>query len=209
MRSEIDHLVVACDDLDQGEAWLQSRLDVAPQAGGRHDAMGTHNRLLRLGPRTYLELIAIDPAAADPARPRWFGLDEPAVRERAARQPFLLTWVASTDDLFEAVTRVPALGDVQAFTRNAFAWRFALPADGRLNFDGVLPALIQWDSAHPAPLLEDRGCMLQSLDLVHPDAAQVLQAFRALKLTGPVDLSTGPVALKARVQTPHGLVELT
>ena len=107
------------------------------------------------------------------------------------------------------MARVPALGDVQAFTRNAFAWRFALPADGRLNFDGVLPSLIQWDSAHPAAQLEDRGCVLQALDLRHPDAPQVLQAFRALKLTGPVNLTSGAVSLSARVATPRGIVELS
>jgi hypothetical protein len=37
--------------------------------------MGTHNRLLKLGEGFYLELIAIDPQAPPPGRPRWFGLD--------------------------------------------------------------------------------------------------------------------------------------
>ena len=44
--------------------------------------MGTHNRVLGMAGGMYLEVIAIDPDAAAPERPRWFGLDEPAMRER-------------------------------------------------------------------------------------------------------------------------------
>lgn len=208
MRSEIDHLVVACATLEQGAAWAAERLGVEPQAGGKHATMGTHNRLLRLGEHAYLELIALDPEGIVPARPRWFALDQPAVQARAAERPFLLTWVAATDDIHEAVTRVPALGEVAAFTRNAYAWQFALPEDGRLNFDGVLPSLIQWNSDHPAAQLEDRGCRLLALELAHPQAPRVLPLFRALKLTGPVNLAAGELSLTARVLTPRGPVDL-
>ena len=95
MRTTLDHIVIACADLEQGTAWLRERLGVDPQPGGKHAAMGTHNTLLRLGPRHYLELLAIDPDAEAPPQARWFGLDERGIRERAAREPFLLTWVAS------------------------------------------------------------------------------------------------------------------
>lgn len=37
--------------------------------------MGTHNLMLRLGDSSYLEIIAINPAAPAPGRPRWFALD--------------------------------------------------------------------------------------------------------------------------------------
>lgn len=64
----VDHLVVAAAGLDAGAAWLEAHLGAPLAPGGRHAAMGTHNRLLRLGPRLYLELIAIDPDAARPGR---------------------------------------------------------------------------------------------------------------------------------------------
>lgn len=208
MRSEIDHLVVACASLEQGAAWVAERLGVEPQAGGKHAAMGTHNRLLRLGERAYLELIALDPEGIAPARPRWYALDQPEVRARAAQRPFLLTWVAATDNIHEAVTRVPALGEVVAFTRDAYAWQLALPENGRLNFDGVLPSPIQWNSDHPAAQLEDRGCRLLELELAHPQAQRVLPLFRALKLTGPVNLAPGELSLTARVLSPRGPADL-
>lgn len=208
MRSEIDHLVIACADLDQGSAWALEMLGVEPVPGGKHATMGTHNRLLKLGPRVYLELIAIDPDGASPARARWFDLDNPDVQARASQAPFLLTWVAATGDIYDAVNRVPALGEVTPFTRNAYAWKFALPDDGRLNFGGVLPALIEWNSDHPAAALPDSGCELVALDLAHPAAASIVPLFRALKLMGPVDLKAGPRALTARLRTPRGEIAL-
>jgi Glyoxalase-like domain len=177
--------------------------------GGRHATMGTHNRLLKLGPRVYLELIAIDPDGTPPDRARWFDLDNPEVQARAAQSPFLLTWVAATSDIYGAVTRVPALGEVVPFTRNAYAWKFALPDEGRLNFGGVLPALIEWSGDHPAAALPDSGCELIGLDLTHPAAASIVPLFRALKLMGPVDLKAGPRALSARLRTPRGEIALS
>jgi hypothetical protein len=208
MRSEIDHLVIACADLDQGSAWALDLLGVAPEPGGKHATMGTHNRLLKLGPRVYLELIAIDPDAPAPARPRWFDLDNAEVQARAAQSPFLLTWVAATSNLIEAVLRVPALGEVTPFTRNAYAWKFALPDDGRLNFGGVLPAVIEWHSDHPAAALPDSACELIGLDLAHPAATSIVPLFRALKLMGPINLKAAPRALSARLRTPRGEITL-
>jgi hypothetical protein len=208
MRSELDHLVVACTELDQGAAWCERTLGVASQAGGKHAAMGTHNRLLKLGARVYLELIAIDPDAPAPARPRWFDLDRPDIRRRVSESPFLLTWVARCDDIHTAAARVPALGEVTPFTRNEYAWRFTLRDDGALQFGGDLPSVIQWDSdAHPADALEDRGCELLSLELSHPAAPSVVPMFRELKITGVVEVKTGIAGLRARVRTGKGVVE--
>ena len=72
----VDHLVVCARDLDEGSKYVAERLGVTPGPGGEHAAMGTHNRLLSLGPEAYLEVIAINPVAPAPDRVRWFGLDE-------------------------------------------------------------------------------------------------------------------------------------
>lgn len=208
LRSGLDHLVVACADLDQGSAWAVDALGAEPQPGGQHAAMGTHNRLLKLGPRVYLELLAIDPNAAALSHPRWFSLDDPGVRARAARSPFLLAWVASTTDIVEAVTRVPALGEPRAFTRNAYAWRLTVTEDGVLPFGGVLPAAIEWSGAHPCDALEERGCALIELRLSHPAATSVLPLFRELRIAGPLQLKPGPKSLCAVLRTPRGEVEL-
>ena len=103
MNCDIDHLVIGAASLEQGVAWCEATLGIPPGPGGVHPFMGTHNRLLRIdGPgfaNSYLEIIAIDPAAPPPGRPRWFGLDDPAVQARLARGPQLLTAVARTPDV--------------------------------------------------------------------------------------------------------------
>lgn len=208
MRSTLDHLVLACADLDRGAAWVEALLGAAPAAGGRHPAMGTHNRLLKLGPRCYLELLAIDACAPAPAGPRWFGLDDPALAARLAQAPVLVGWVAATDDLHHAVAQLPMLGEIGRHERGALRWTLALPEGGRLNFSGVLPALIAWDDAHPCDDLPDAGCALRTLELAHPAAASVLPLFRQLRLTGPVQLESGPRRLRAQIATPQGDVLL-
>ena len=208
VNARIDHLVVACADLAQGDAWLREQLGVPSLPGGRHVLMGTHNRLLKLGPRAYLELIAIDPEGSA-QRPRWFGLDSRAVRDRMARGPFLLTWVASCDDVGAVAASLPRLGDVIAASRGNFSWRITVPADGRLNFDGVLPTLIQWDGqAHPCDGLEERGCTMLELRLAHTELGALRPLFSALALPATVQLNQGDPSIAARVRTPRGEVEL-
>src|SRR5690606_18671603 len=103
LRSLIDHLVVTAPDLDTGAAWVKSLLGVEPVPGGGHAAMGTHNRLLKLGPSSYLEVIAVNPAAPAPTRPRWFALDELEPGE----PPRLATWVVRTTDIEAAQAASP------------------------------------------------------------------------------------------------------
>jgi hypothetical protein len=210
MRCEFDHLVIGCRDLDQGSAWLAALLGVEAQAGGKHPLMGTHNRLVRLGEGSFIELIAIDPDAPPPARPRWFSLDTPELRARLAASPLLLTWVVRTDRIVEAVTRVPELGQVHAATRGVYSWRITIPEDGSLQFGGLLPTVIQWDGdAHPAAALEEKGCALHELSLAHPMSAGLVPMFRALRIAGPVDLKPGPKELVALVQAPKGIVRVS
>jgi hypothetical protein len=208
MRCELDHIVIACTDLDAGSAWVAERLGVAPTGGGKHAFMGTHNRLLRIGVRSYLEVIAIDRDAPAPARPRWFDLDSADMQARLAESPALITWAVRTDRIAEAVTRVPELGQMQAASRGALSWRITIPEDGKLQFGGLLPTVLQWDAAHPSDAMETNGLELTELALAHPMSAGLVPMFRALRIAGPVDLKAGPKALIARIRTPNGDIDL-
>ncbi len=114
--------------------------------------MGTHNALLRLGERVYLEIIAIDPDGAMPPRPRWFDLDDIALQSELTERPQLVEWVARTADIERsaAACAVP-LGAVTPMQRGDYRWRITIPDDGRRPGKGILPTLIQWDvPTHPA-----------------------------------------------------------
>jgi hypothetical protein len=158
-----DHLVVAARTLDEGAAWVESRLGVKMSQGGKHALMGTHNRLLSLGADTFLELIAIDPQAPAPSRPRWFGLDTSAMAARLARGPALIHWVVRTVDIEAAMKEYPEAVEILDLERGDYRWRIGVPSDGRLPCHGECPTLIQWQGAHPAQRLPDAGCTLLDL----------------------------------------------
>ncbi len=156
----LDHLVVAARTLEEGAAWIESKLGVATAAGGKHAVMGTHNRLLRLDAGRYLEVIAIDPEAPPPGRPRWFELDTPAMQARLACGPALIHWVGRTDDLEGALRDSADPVEVLSFSRGPYRWRLGLARDGRLPANGA-PTLIQWEGgAHPWDALPESGCSL-------------------------------------------------
>lgn len=214
MQTALDHLVVAAAGLDAGAAWLEAHLGVPLAPGGKHTAMGTHNRLLKLGPRLYLELIAIDPEAPAPGRPRWFGLDEAALKEKIAERPRLIHWVARCDDIAAAAAACPEPpGDILDLARGDFRWRITVPVDGHLPGDGLIPSLIQWHSpAHPADNLPDCGCGLMKLEGFHPEPKRIHGSLSALGLDKALALFPAEAGempgLAAYLRTPGGLREI-
>lgn len=210
MDIRFDHLVIAARTLEEGVEWVERRLGVAAGPGGKHDVMGTHNRLVSLGPGRFLEVIAIDPEAPAPLQPRWFELDSPAMHARLARGPALVHWVARTADIDAAVDATSPGMPVLALSRGAFRWKIAVAADGSLPRGGIAPTLIQWFTQHPAEVLPDAGCRLESLVLRDPDAPAILHALRyaGLAADDPVQAHHDGHGLEARIRTPKGLVDI-
>lgn len=217
MNSHIDHLVVVADSLEQGAAWCEATLGVAPGPGGQHPLMGTHNRLLALGgadfERCYLEIIAIDPQAAAPARPRWFGLDDPGLREAARREPRFVHAVARTTNVemlrwglvncrLDPGTPLAAHRDTPA---GRLSWRITVRDDGRLECGGALPTLIEWQGPHPCDAMPASPVVLTALSLcgVPPAASAVL------RLAGVDTERTAGPPWQARLRTPRGEVMLS
>lgn len=191
----LDHLAIAAETLDAGVAWAEARLGCTLAGGGTHAAMGTHNRLLSLGPDLYLEVIAIDPAAPAPPHPRWFRLDG------FTGAPRLHAWVVAVDDISDA----PACaGRPLALERGDLRWQMAVPETGDLPLDGIHPAFIAWEGPdHPAQHLPDAGLRLETLTVSHPDVTALPP------LADPrVRMTPGAPGLSARLQTPRGPVIL-
>ena len=205
MQAALDHIAITAGTLNDGAAHVAAVLGVDLDPGGQHPAMGTHNRLLSLGPECYLEVIAPDPDAPHPGRPRWFRLDD------RAGPPRLSNWVLRTGDLDTALSVAPdGAGTPLALSRGQLSWRMAVPADGRLPFDDLFPALIEWQGvAHPSLMLPDRGLRLAGLTLIHPDATRLDRALDAFRpLTDVVVVAGATPRLVARIDTPAGPREL-
>ena len=194
---ELDHLAVAGETLEAAQAHVEEALGVALQPGGQHPVFGTHNMLMGLEDGLYLEAIAVDREATPERTPRWFDLD------RLSGGPHLRTWICRCADLRAELAQAPVgAGTPVALTRGGLRWQMAVPDNGILPFDNRYPALIAWQSDHPAARLKQQGCRLQRLEIAHPEA-EALEA--AIPFRDPrVSFVQGPSAMRATFDTPHG-----
>jgi hypothetical protein len=216
----VDHLVVAAASLEQGAAWCEATLGVAPGPGGRHALMGTHNQLAKIAseafPDAYLEIIAIDPEAPPPGRVRWFGLDEPALQASLQeRGPRLVHVVARSTMLdmhrWGLINVGLQPGDPVSAHRDTpagrLAWQILVRDDGRLLCGGALPTLIQWAGRHPVAAMADSGLALKALTLRGvPERARDVLRLRGVQVLA--EASDGAPALSATLATPRGEVTL-
>lgn len=207
MTSEIDHLVISAPTKTRGVEYVADLLGIAPSGGGVHPKMGTHNALLRLGDQSYLEVIAIDPEAAPPERPRWFDLD----RLTKDSEPRLVTWVCRTSNIQTATQNAPyPLGPITEMSRGNLNWRITIPEDGSLAWQGVAPSLIQWSNQPPVASMPVSGCALNSLQLHHPQANELKNWLEEIDFITPcLTISeTESVSIKAEILSPRGLCKL-
>ena len=224
MKLTIDHIVIAAADLASGTEYVAGILGIAPQGGGAHPRMGTHNRVLGMADGVYLEVIAIDPDAPPPARPRWFGLDHGALRARLAQGPFLAHWAARVEAPLD-LTRMQAehpdrIAPVIPMTRGDLRWRLTVPDDGSLPVwreaghtagDGLLPTLIQWDvKDYPGVSLPRQALTLKRLAGSHPQASLLRQGLAWMGTDTLIDIqqADGPPRLTAQIETAEGLKTL-
>ncbi len=199
----LDHIAIATETLADGVAATEVALGVPLAAGGVHKEMGTHNRLLSLGPEEYLEVITIDPDGTTPGQPRWFDLDNFTGATRTN------TWICRCPDLEAAIAAAPdGIGVPWDLARNDLAWRMAVPRDGRLPFGNLFPALIEWKgTAHPAPRLPDAQVRLSALRLFSPDAGALRATLAAMITDTRISVQYADTPrMEAVFQTPTGEV---
>jgi hypothetical protein len=233
---ELDHLVIASATLEEGVAWCEATLGVTPGPGGKHPLMSTHNRLLKIAttafPNAYLEIIAIDPSAPAPSRPRWFGLDAPELQSQLRSGPRLIHVVARTTNLdmhrWGLITLGLQPGEPVSASRETptgvLVWQILVRRDGQLECEGALPTLIQWSGQHPAQSMPDSGITLESLRLKGlPERVQALLRMKGVQIEspsraqpppggpeppGPGESDSNPAVITVKLNTPRGTVTL-
>jgi hypothetical protein len=213
MSSEIDHIIWACADLEQGSRKFEKLTGVRPRFGGVHANGATQNALVALGPHCYFEILApVAPPTAD---------DDAWVRAlHAAREPRVLTYCLRSGSTLQDLAGIAAgLGwHNAAVARNgrttpagvSLRWQWLAPIAE--SFGWTFPFFIDWlDSVHPASALSaqipDGTVQLQRFAVGHPDAsglAQALGYFGASIPTYTADESRFELVLS----TPLGIVSL-
>lgn len=199
--TKIDHLVWAAPDLDKATSILEAQTGVQPHAGGSHPGEGTRNAVLGVGPRTYLEVLAPDPAQA-----RLTGGAQDLTRLRAPR---LHTFAVAADRLDRVAAKLeqaglPHAGVIPMSRRlpsgRLVRWRLLIPAGHA--YGPLVPFFIDWaDAPHPS---EGAGeaCRLESLRLIHPEAWSLRPLLERLEVD--VEVVAGPAEMRAELSTPKG-----
>jgi len=189
----IDHVVVAVRNPDAAASELESAAGIAWTGAGRHESVGTFNRLAFLGD-SYLELIGVsdpDRVVANPG----FAVGAAAWSQLEAGREGFVTYALATDDVEAEVVRLRATGSA-----------IGSPVAGaRVRPDGET---VRWITAFPT-LGPERPPFLIEHELVDPEWGEEARAARAafrhpigglLRLAG-IEL---PVADPASATASHG-----
>lgn len=210
MTPTFDHLTVLAPSLGEGMRWITERFGIEPINAATHRDMGTHNRRVRLGPDCYLEVIAVDPDAAPPRWPRWFGLDlTEEVRNAWAAGRRIGGWVARTDDIDAVLASHGHLLGSKRWLDGSF--HFSVPEDGGLPMGGVLPSVIDLGGRAPtARRLQDQGLRLKAFVLEHPAPDEIRALYEDMRIVDAPEVVFGPAArFSAEIETPTGLVTVS
>jgi hypothetical protein len=138
----IDHVIYAAEDLDVAAARIESDLGLSVRQGGRHEGLGTENRIVPLG-GGYLELLGI--ADPDEAAASHFGRG--LIERLATHGDGLLGWVVAVEDVGPVAARLGT--EVTTIRRAGLAARLTgLPEAMR---EPSLPFFISRDHGIPDP----------------------------------------------------------
>jgi hypothetical protein len=137
----IDHVVIAVRSVEDAAAELEAALGLAFTGSGRHESVGTYNRLAFLGD-TYLELIGVFDRSLVVANPGFAVGLATLARLDGVGEGFV-TYALATDTIDADVTRLRAEGS-----------GLSVPIAGsRTRPDGEV---VRWSTAFPPSLGPDR-----------------------------------------------------
>ena len=205
----LDHLVYCVPDLAEAADRIGRALGVSFAPGGRHQTEGTHNVLLRLGDRAYLELLATDLTNDRVAAPRWMGIDRaelPRLTRVALRTENIVSHASILKSFRPELAHVIA-GERQRPDGSLLRWQLTRPLPEPAI--EAWPFLIDWSASatHPAEQLPEVGCQLTDLTFTTPAPADLQSFFDRLGFDRSV--ASGPTPLlTAVISGPAGSVEL-
>jgi len=183
----IDHVIYATPDLDATAARLADQLGLPVTGGGRHEGLGTENRIIALG-GGYLEVLGVADAGQAAASP--FG------RAALAREG-LIGWVVGVDDVAPVAARLGT--EVTTISRAGLTAR--LPGVAEAMAAPSLPFFIARDAGVADPG-DGAGAGIAWIEL-SGDADALRRWLGDASL--PVRVVDGPPAVRAVAVGPHVL----
>jgi hypothetical protein len=204
----LDHMILGCNDLDGGIAFVEERTGVRAAFGGVHPGRGTRNALLSLGGRRYLEIMAPDPGQPDAKDPL-------ALHLRKLSEPQIVGWAVHPGELGSFAKKLrdagvafegPSPGSRKRPDGRVLRWQTLTLKD---NPSWLLPFFIEWsaDSLHPsadAPA----GCRLIRFEGMTPEPEKLAKTAALLLLDLPIAKGAKP-QLHATIAGPKGELSAT
>ena len=182
---QIDHVIYAAADLDEAAARVHSELGLVARAGGRHQGLGTHNRIVPLG-RGYLELLAV----VDPDEAARSDFGRGLMARLAQGGNGLLCWVVAVADIDSVARRLGTT--ITKITRAGLSAR--LTGLTEAMHEPFLPFFISRDPGVPDPGINGEAGGITWIE-VAGDAARLEQWLDFSPL--PVRVVDGPPAVRA------------
>jgi hypothetical protein len=181
----IDHIIYATADLDAAAARVERDLGIAVRGGGRHDGLGTHNRIAPLG-GGYLELLAV----ADPAEAAGSALGAAVQARIAAAGDGLMGWAVAVDAVEPVAARLGT--EISTISRAGLSARLTGVAEAMR--EPFLPFFIARDVGVPDPAAGSGEGGIAWVE-VAGDAARLERWLGGAAL--PVRVVDGPPAVRA------------
>ena len=167
----LDHILLGCNDLDGGIAFVEKRTGVRAIFGGVHPGRGTRNALLSLGERHYLEIIAPDPQQGG----------APDMRNlRQLTEPRLVGWAAHPGNITQFASQLrdsgiefegPTPGSRKRPDGRLLKWK---TLNLKNDQQGVLPFFIEWSvgTVHPSADAPS-GCKIERFTMSGPNEVEL------------------------------------
>jgi hypothetical protein len=181
----IDHVIYATADLDAAAARIERELGLTASGGGRHEGLGTHNRIVALG-GGYLELLAV----VDPEEAARSDVGRGLLTQLARAGDGLYCWVVAVDDIDSVARRLGTA--ITTIRRAGFSARLTGLAEAM--HEPFLPFFIGRDPGVPDPGSGGDAGGITWIELAG-DAARLERWLDSTRL--PVRFEGGPPAVLA------------
>ena len=174
---KIDHFVFGANTLSEGSNTIKKILDEDLSEINTHESMGTHNRVISLG-SNYLEIIALDPKNLNANSNTWFNLSDKIYREKFLKNPKLISFVISSDDLSSSIFFERGF----LVSRNKYKWFFKKPnfeylSKNNFTNTNLFPSLINWQSVSPLNDMKKSSYIFESLEIILNKNHKLLKDF--------------------------------
>ena len=167
MLHQIDHIVLACKDLESYTTYVSNKLGAPIVGGGQHLDMGTHNKLIKIGEDCYLEIIAADPNNPNQYK-AWMAVNQ-------IENPTITRYALSTDSIADDIKHLtPFYGTEMPIHQGSrlkkdgstLSWTMSLPSNSSVIDD--CPFLLDWSQQiHPMSPHKEK-CQLVQLKIYSP-----------------------------------------